>query len=305
MAYLRAIIKTARPTHWVKNLALFAPLFFSGRLLDTQLFFITLSAAGIFSLAASSIYFFNDVADREKDKGHPVKSKRPIASGKLPVPLALVISAILASSSLFLASFLSFFFFMAVFTYIVLQMAYTLLFKELAIVDILVIAAGFMLRIWAGAFVANIHPSVWFLLCVISGALFLAAGKRKAELAIIETFNVRKKILYSPALLDSYLAMFATSSWLSWALFSFFEPVPHVGSQLPFFHDLPLTLSGIGKWLMITIPVVIFGIMRYLYLIYNKTWSAETPERTLIKDRPLLFALLGWGILILFILYSG
>lgn len=269
-----------------------------------EMFIATLWAVAIFSVATSSCYFFNDVIDKEKDKNHPVKGKRPIASGKLPVSLALISASLLAATSLFAASFLSFFFFMIILAYILLQICYTLVLKEIAVVDILAIATGFILRIWAGAFVTNIHPSVWFLLCVISGALFLAAGKRKAEIAIIEAFHVKKKALYSPSLLDSYLAMFATSSWISWALFSFFEPSPLVGSYLPFFRDLPLTFSGIGKWLMLTIPVVIFGIMRYQYLVYNRIWTAETPERTLIKDKLLLAALAAWALLILIILYS-
>lgn len=304
MAYIWQIIKTARITHWIKNLALFAPLVFSGNLFVPELFFKTFWATIIFSLAASACYLFNDVADREKDIKHPVKRRRSVASGTLPVHLALFSSAVLAVSSLFAASFLSFFLFMAIFTYILLQLFYTLILKTIPIIDILSIAGGFILRIWAGAFVGNIHPSVWFLLCVVSVALFLATGKRKAEVAIIQAFNVKKRFLYSPTLLDSYLAMFATSSWISWALFTFFEPSPQVGSYLPFFTDLPLTLAGIGKWLMITIPVVIFGIMRYLHIVYNRTWAAETPERTLIKDTPLLLSVILWTGLVLLILYS-
>lgn len=305
MADIAAIIKSTRPTHWVKNLAVFAALFFSGNLFSHDLFVRTVWAAILFSFAASSCYLFNDVVDKQRDKRHPVKQKRPIAKGIVPVPFALFVAALLAVISLFLASFLSFFLFAAILSYILLQISYTLFLKYIEVIDIMAIAGGFILRVWAGAFVADIHMSVWFLLCVISVALFLAAGKRKAELSIIETHGRTLRTFYNHSQLNSYLSMFAATSWLSWALFTFFEPSPQVGTYLPFFTDLPLTLGGIGKWLMITIPVVIFGVMRYLHLVYSKTQEAETPERALINDRPLLLSFVVWAGLVFIIIYSG
>lgn len=305
MANIRAIVRSARPTHWVKNLVLFAALFFSGNLFVPELFEETIWAIVVFSIATSSCYFFNDVIDKTRDRQHPVKKRRPVASGAIPTHIAIFISVLLATISLFASSFFSFFFFLSVFAYITLQVFYTLILKTLPVIDILGIASGFILRIWAGAFVSNVHLSVWFILCTISAALFLAAGKRKAELAILESHTNNRRFLYVDSQLDAYLSMFATGSWFAWSLFTFFEPSPQVGVHLPFFSDLPLTLGGIGKWLMITIPVVIFGVMRYLWIVYGKTGEAETPERTLVRDKPLLISFLIWAFLVFVVIYAG
>lgn len=203
------------------------------------------------------------------------------------------------------------FFFYSLLGYLILQVAYTFLLKQIIILDILAIAAGFVLRIYAGAFLINAHLSVWFLLCVISVALFLATGKRRGELAILteKAAPQHRKTLsfYKPELLDSYLAMFATSSWLAWALFTFFaeeERQFYISQAVPshMLNFLPLTILGSGKILMVTIPVVIFGIMRYLHIIYQGARS-ETPEKVLTTDKPLLLTALIWGILIILITY--
>lgn len=298
---VKNIVKTARPTHWVKNLAVFAALVFSGNLFSADLFRSTFWAFAIFSLAASACYFANDVADAKADRLHPVKKNRPIANGKLKIIDALFFSILLAALSVLFASFISFFFLATVVVYIILQVAYTFFFKKIPVVDILSIASGFLLRVWAGAFVINFHLSVWFLLCVISGSLFLAAGKRRAELSVLEKFGRHPRLAYKPEVLDSYLVMFGTASWLSWSLFTFFNS--QSTQFLLFSSDLPLTLAGIGKWMMLTIPVVIFGIMRYFYISHTTT-LAQSPERTLVTDKYLLGAFIVWSGLILLTLYS-
>ncbi|MBI4057899.1 UbiA prenyltransferase family protein [Candidatus Microgenomates bacterium] len=303
---IQALISSARPTHWVKNLALFAALIFSGNLFVEKQFMSVLWAVVIFSIAASAIYLFNDVVDREHDLKHPIKKRRPVAQGTLPVPHALFFATTFAVVSLFLASFISTFFLMALTIYLLLQIAYALFLKAIPIIDILTIAAGFIIRVWAGAFVINVHLSVWFLLCVVSVSLFLASGKRRAELAILARYGKVRAFSYEPILLDSYLTMFGTATWLSWSLFTFFEPSPRIGI-LPFSSELPLTLAGIGKWLMVTIPIAIFGIMRYLYITYTSekgTSLVETPERLLVRDKTLLTAFLLWGLFVVFVLYS-
>lgn len=305
MVDILAIIRAARPTHWVKNLAVFAALFFSGNFFVPEFFVATLWAGIVFCLAASCVYLFNDILDLERDRQHPVKRNRPIAKGLVQYPLAIFLVVLLGASALFMASFTSFFLLLSVFAYIALQALYTLMLKNLPIIDILAIAGGFILRILAGALIINFHFSVWFILCTISVALFLAAGKRKAELSILETHSSSRKFLYNQSQLDAYLSMFATSAWVAWALFTFFEPSLHVGTHLPFFNDLPLTLGGIEKWLMATIPLVIFGIMRYLWIVYGKTPEAETPERTLVRDKPLLASALIWAFMVFVIIYSG
>jgi 4-hydroxybenzoate polyprenyltransferase len=301
------LLKTARPRQWIKNLTLYAALVFSGRLFVVGDFILVTLAIIFFSGITSSVYFLNDIIDISQDKIHPFKRLRPIASGRLPVPIAFyfAVTGLLVAFSL--ASRLSFFFFLVCFAYFVLQMTYSLLLKEIVILDVLAIASGFILRIYAGAIILNYHVSSWFFLCVVSTALFLAVGKRRAELAMLSgtsTFAHRATLnKYSETLLDSYLAIFATSAWLSWALFTFFESQPVVIKPTIIYSILPLTISGSNKFLMLTIPVVIYGIMRYLKITYEGA-KAESPERVLLYDRPLLSAVVVWGIITVLIIYG-
>lgn len=261
----------------------------------------------IFTLLTSAVYLINDVVDLPHDCLHPLKKNRPIASGKLPVPAALFLAIVGVFSSFFLSYLKNFFFFLVIFGYFLLQIIYTLWLKNIIVADVLAVASGFVLRVYAGAFALNIHMNVWFLLCVISLALFLAVGKRRAELTVLDTqiAGRHRKTLtfYTPDLLDSYLAMFANSAWLSYALFTFFSPPPPISQRFALYRFLPLTLSGINKWLMITIPLVIYGIMRYMTIIYQGS-RAESPEKILLSDKPLLATVLIWGLMVVMILYG-
>lgn len=309
--YIFSIIKTGRPRQWIKNLAVFGALVFTGNLFNPDLFLTSLFGFLVLSVLVSSIYFINDIADAPKDRLHPFKKDRPIAKGILPIPTAIFLAVFGVASSLYGASLLSRFFFLSLLAYLILQVIYTFWLKEFIIIDILAIAAGFVLRIYAGSFLINVHLSVWFLLCVVSISLFLAAGKRRAELAIL-TEQVAAKhratlSLYRPQLLDSYLSMFATASWLSWALFTFFKEGErgfYISQAIhpTLLNALPLTILGSGKLLMITIPVVIFGVMRYLYIVYEGS-KAETPERVLISDKPLLISVFLWIFIVLVVIY--
>lgn len=301
------LLKTARPRQWLKNFSLAAALVFSGRLFDLQSFVITAWGIIIFSILTSSVYFINDIADYARDKVHPFKKLRPIASGKLSRASAGFFAALGTLVSLYLAYHFSFFFFLTCLAYFFLQIVYSFYLKNQVILDVFSIAASFLLRIYAGALILNYHISIWFLLCVTSVSLFLAVAKRRSELALLdkEIAKTHRQTLthYSPSLLDSYLAMFAASAWMSWALFTFLESPPVViGPSLPS-TILPLTISGTNKWLMITIPVVIYGIMRYLNIIYQGT-KAEAPERVILSDKPLLGSALLWGALVIWILYG-
>jgi decaprenyl-phosphate phosphoribosyltransferase len=305
MGLLFDILRSLRPRQWLKNLALYAALIFSGNLIYPDQFIIVSFAVIVFSIISSSIYLFNDIADIGNDRSHPYKKNRPIASGRIPVPLALFLAVCGAFLGLYLSLSFSFFFFMLCLSYLVLHLAYSYLLKDIAIIDVLIIATGFVIRVYAGAVIIGVHLSVWFLLCVISMSLFLAVGKRMAELTILTgTGQTTRKTLstYPPSLLSDYLAIFASSAWLSWALFTFFEPLPII-PRLAFFVHFPLTFSGIEKWLMITIPVVIYGIMRYLKIIYEGG-KAESPERVLLSDKPLLATFLLFGILVMGIIYG-
>jgi 4-hydroxybenzoate polyprenyltransferase len=276
---LSDLIKEARPKQALKNLTIFAPLVFSGNLFLADKFATVFKCAIIFTLMTSSIYIFNDILDLIYDRFHPFKKNRPIAKGTLPVPVALFISIVGIFIALSLGYLQGFFFFLTLLAYLFLQLLYSLWLRNMAVVDILLIAGGFVLRVYAGAFALSIHMSAWFLLCVVSLALFLAAGKRRAELGVLTEKAPRSRkslTAYSPELLDAYLAMFANSAWLSYALFSFFFPPPLIAKPPLFLADLPLTLAGINKWLMMTVPV----------------------------DKPLLGTMILWGIMVVVIIYG-
>jgi 4-hydroxybenzoate polyprenyltransferase len=300
-----AIIKVARPIHWIKNLSLFAALFLSGIMFEKGLFVLTFQAFIAFCLASSATYIFNDLLDIERDKLHPKKRFRPIASGDLPIPVAIIEVIILAGTALIISSNLNSLLLLLIAVYMILQVFYSLGLKNIAIVDIVIIATGFVMRVYAGAFVVNAHLSVWFLLCVISVALFLASGKRRAELNLVGEDNSKtRKSLgnYKKELLNSYVTMFASASWMSWSLFTFFESPK---ATLPFWlvlAELSRTTT-INKLLMFTIPVTIFGIMRYESLIFEN--RSETPEKLLLTDKSLIIAIGVWVALVYWILYSG
>ncbi len=299
------IVKVARPLHWTKNFSIFAAIIFSGLLLVPGYFSITIWAFVAFCFATSATYTFNDVLDAKQDRLHPIKKNRPVASGRLPVGIALVVAGVFAFIALYLAVNLNLFFFFAVVAYLMLQTAYSLGLKNIHIIDILVIASGFIIRVYSGAFVINAHLSVWFLLCVISVALFLASGKRRAEYNILEKTPVpaRKSLMkYKKELLNSYVIMFGSAAWMSWALYSFFES-PRTSLPLWLFLAELSKTTTINKLLMITIPVVIFGIMRYQSLIFEG--KSEAPEKLLLKDKPLVASVLIWIVMVLWIFYGG
>jgi 4-hydroxybenzoate polyprenyltransferase len=304
---LESIFQSIRPRQALKNLSLLAPLIFSGNLFVSEKFFSSFWALFVFCILTSSCYLINDIIDLPRDRLHPIKKRRPIASGRLPLPIALFMAIVGIFSAFYLSYYFNFFFFLVVLFYFLLQLFYSLVLKNIIVLDVLAVASGFILRVYAGALAINVHMNVWFLLCVISLALFLAVGKRRAELAILNNTLAgrhRKTLsFYTPDLLDSYLAMFANSAWLSYALFTFFAPPPPISQKFALYHFLPLALSGINKWLMVTIPLVIYGIMRYMTIIYQGA-KAESPEKVLLADKPLLITVLSWGLMVIMILYG-
>ena len=299
------IVRIARPLHWIKNLALFAALIFTGELYSLALFNKVVWAFVAFNLITSATYIINDILDAKTDRLHPTKKNRPIASGKLSVPAALVVAALFVLGSLAVAAELSSLFFFMVLAYLSIQILYSLGLKKIAIIDILVIASGFVIRVYSGAFVIDAHLSVWFLLCVISVALFLASGKRRAELNILkQTSLVTRESLthYKRELLSSYVTMFGSAAWMSWALFTFFESPPATMRVWLFLAEISRA-TAINKMMMITIPVVIFGIMRYESLIFEG--RSEAPEKLLLKDKSLMTSILIWTGMVIWIIYGG
>lgn len=296
--------KLMRPVHWIKNLGIFAAIVISGDLLDRQHLWLVFQAFWAFNLAASATYVFNDILDAEKDRNHPVKKNRPIASRKISKEFALVLSGVLLVVSLAWAEALSHFFFTLLLAYLLMQAAYSIYLKNIHIIDILIIAAGFVIRVYSGAFLINAHLSVWFLLTVISVSLFLASGKRRAELGVVDKPVKTRRSLkkYSKPLLNSYVTMFGNASWMSWALFTFFES-PKIDPPMWILLSEASNTASVSKLLMITIPITIFGIMRYESLIFEE--QAEAPEKLLLKDKALVSSVAIWTLLVLWILYGG
>lgn len=297
------IIKVARPIHWVKNLALFAAIFITSKLFNPILFNTVFWAFISFNLLTSASYVFNDIVDAPRDKNHPVKKNRPIASGRLPVPVAVIEIFTLLFLAFLIAGQLNFLFHLSMVIYIVLQILYSLILKNISGLDILTIAFGFIIRIYAGAFVINAHLSVWFLLCVISTALFLASGKRRAELNVIGKAGVTRTSLskYSRELLNSYVTMFGNAAWLSWSLYSFFES-PRASLNIWLFLAEISRTTTIDKMLMVTIPITIYGIMRYESVIFEG--RSEAPEKVLLTDKGLIASVVLWLVVAYWVLYS-
>ncbi len=304
MVNIPAIFKVLRPTHWVKNLSLFAALLFSQNLFEPLLFNRVLWAFVAFCFASSATYIFNDLLDVKRDRLHPLKKNRPLASGKLSIPLAIIMAVGLALLSLYIANILSYFFYVLLLSYLVLQALYSTILKHIPVVDIIVIATGFVVRVYAGAFVIDAHLSVWFLLCVISVALFLASGKRRAELGALGSSSQTRETLskYPVELLNSYVTMFGNAAWMSWALFTFFES-PRISTGLWILLAELSKAAAINKLLMVTIPFTIFGIMRYESLIFEN--RSEAPEKLLLTDIPLVTSVVLWVGIVIWILYSG
>lgn len=254
---------------------------------------------------SSATYLLNDVFDIDRDRAHPFKNKRPVASGLLPPLAATALALGLILILLPLAFKLSPAFFLAGLLYLILQVFYSAYLKQIILLDVMTVAAGFVLRIYAGVWVIDAHLSVWFLLSVISFALFLAIGKRRSELTLMQQHASRHRetlLHYPKNLLDILTSMFANSTWLTYALFAFQQPPIITPNQIiTFFGSLDLSLTEV-KYFMITVPLVIYGAMRYLYIIYEKK-EGESPERVLITDTPLLITVLLWFFMTVGIIY--
>lgn len=303
-----AILKTARPRQWLKNLALFATILLTGQIFQDHAFNESLWGFIAFCLLSSSNYIFNDVMDAPRDKKHPFKKFRPVASGALPIPIALTVSMLFVVVGLTIASFIGNTFFLLSILFIFLQYSYTVFLKHISVIDILAITTAYFLRVYAGEAATGFHISVWLALAVLSLALFLAIGKRRAELTLIQGFNsgipneTRLSLShYSEKLLDTYTAMFANSTFLTYAFYTFLERPANKGF---FFRNYGEFASDIPerKWMMITIPFVLYGIMRYMQLIYEG--KGESPEQILTSDWPLLTTVLLWVMSVFLVVYG-
>lgn len=297
--------KEVRVRQWIKNFALYAGIIFSGQILNPQSFWLVTQAFILFCAASSSIYLLNDVFDIERDRLHPFKSRRPVASGILSVKFVVSLALGIIIFTLPFAYTLSPALFLAILGYLILQLFYSAYLKSIILIDVMAIAAGFVLRVYAGVWVIDAHLNVWFLLAVTSFALFLAIGKRRSELTLLhgQASKHRETLLHYPEnLLDILTAMFANSTWLAYAFFAFLQPPISPRYRLSLLFDnfsLPFTQA---KFLMATVPLVIYGVMRYLYIIYEKK-EGESPERVLLTDKPLLITVVLWMVSVIGIIY--
>jgi len=304
------ILRLLRPRQWAKNFFLFAAVTFTGQLFNPDAVIPVIIGFFVFCGASSGAYIINDVIDIKKDRLHPFKKFRPLAKGDITIEFAAALAFIIITLSLTLALTINLTFFLLTIVYLMLQISYSTILKSIAVIDILAIAAGYILRVYGGEFASGYHISVWLLLTTISISLFLAIGKRRSELTLLSTVKteniaaVRKSLShYSDRLLDVYASVFATSTFISYALFTFLEN-PR-GINLTFFEDVFILDSPSlfhKKWLMITIIPVVYGLMRYLQDIYEKN-EGESPEKVLFSDKPLLITIAIWGMMVIGIIY--
>lgn len=298
-----------RPRQWIKNTAIFAAITFSGNLFEWQSLQKVLLAFIVFCSLSSASYIINDIFDIQKDRLHPFKRFRPLANKTLSVTYALGVAFVLIIFSFSLGFFVNPAFLILSILYLAIQLFYSTILKPIAIIDILAIALGYILRVYAGEAAGNSHISVWLLLTTISLSLFLAIGKRRSELTLVSQnksvniSDVRKTLShYSERLLDVYASLFATSTFVSYTLFTFLENPRgfNIGLSMLMPDFLPAFFQR--KWLMLTIFPVVYGLMRYLQDIYEKH-EGESPERVLTSDKPLLTAVIIWVLLLIFIIY--
>jgi len=284
------ILITMRPKQWIKNTVVFAALIFSQRLFDHHAFLMSFLAFFLFCLIAGSVYLINDVLDKEEDKRHPFKKLRPVASGSLSTATAITCAALLAIVSLGVAILVDGWFGVILATYYGINLAYSRYLKHLVIIDVMVIALGFVLRAVGGAVIINVEISPWLIICTTLLALFLGFGKRRHELVTMnEEAHNHRPILseYSPYFLDQMISVLTASTVVVYALYTM---SPEVQAKL---HTTHLNL---------TIPFVLYGIFRYLYLIHQKK-SGGNPTNVLFSDRPLLINIVLWMITVCIILY--
>jgi 4-hydroxybenzoate polyprenyltransferase len=285
-----ALLEGMRPRQWTKNVFVFAGVVFAGRLFQPPALLISLGAFAVFCAAASAIYLLNDVRDRDADAHHPTKQYRPIASGRLPVGVALAAAAALALAALVGAALLSRALCAIVVFYLALTAAYSFGLKRVFIVDAIVVAAGFVLRAAAGAAAIDAVISPWLLSCSFQLALFLALGKRRHELTLLgEAADSHREALghYSVALLDSWLTALSGATIVAYSLYT----------------QSPRTVENFGTTnLIFTVPFVVYALFRYQHLVV-RVGKGGDPGNALLRDRGMILAIAGWALTAALVIY--
>src|SRR5215213_1132626 len=281
------VVRAMRPAQWLKNGVVFAGLVFGGKLLEPAAVASATMAALAFCLLSSGFYLVNDVRDREADRLHPVKRLRPVAAGELPPRTAAVAGAILIALAITGSALISGALLSVFLAYASLMAAYNLGLKEIVIVDVFAIAAGFILRAVGGAIAVNVSISPWLLMCTMLLALLIGFGKRRYELAALDNApgHRRNLNLYNRPMLDQAVAVTAAGTIIAYAVYTF-------ESESAQYHHR----------MMLTIPIVVYGVFRYLHLLYSGG-QGGAPETMLLTDRPLLASAAAWAVASAFLFY--
>ncbi len=281
------ILKSFRPKQWTKNFFVFAAILFSQNIFNMGMFTNVISIFIIFCFLSSSVYLINDVIDVERDKNHPKKKNRPIAAGKLSKGFAVTLAGLLSIACIVISFSFNYYTGVVSLIYLIQATFYSLYFKNIVILDILFIAFGFVLRVIVGGLVISVNISVWLLICIILLSLFLALCKRRHEISLLSLgAKKHRKILedYSVELIDQMISIVTASTLVVYSLYTF--------------------MASSNKLLMLTIPFVLYGVFRYLYLVYKKDGGGE-PEEIVLKDKPLMLNILLWVLTIFFTLYTN
>ena len=285
------LFRALRPTQWVKNVFVLAPLVFAEQLLEPAVLLRALLAFGAFCAAASAVYLVNDLRDREEDRLHPLKRHRPIASGALAVGRARIASVVLAALAMGISYFLGVNFALLLAIYLGINMAYSGGLKRVVILDVMAVSSGYVIRVMAGGEAIHVGVSNWLLLSTTFLALFLIFSKRRHELVLLaDDAAGHRSVLshYSPVFLDQMINVVTASTVMTYALYTL---------------D-PDTIERFGSdRLVYTMPLVLFGIFRYLYLIYQRT-DHRNPTEALLFDRPFVANVLLWGVAVVWIVYG-
>jgi len=281
---LKGLIISMRPWQWYKNLILFAGIVFSMNLMDLELWFTAISAFVLFCILSGSEYIINDIIDLKKDRVHPVKRNRPIASGELKIPPALLFAVLLIVCAGVGSWLINIRFFVVSMIYFFLIILYSLIFKYIIVVDVLIVSISFVIRAVAGCVAIDVFISPWLIICTFLLALFLALGKRQHELMLLgDEAKNHRKILggYTTRMLDQMVSITTGALITSYSMYTFLVN---------------------DYYMMFTIPFVVYGIFRYLFLIHARNVGGE-PEM-LFKDKGMLVCMLLWGVLVVGVLYG-
>ncbi len=284
----RQILLSLRVRQWTKNILLFAALIFANQADQISLIIRCITGFVLFSFCAGSIYIFNDIRDREQDRCHPVKKNRPIASGALPLATAWGAFLILAALSLGLSFLFSAPFGFCLLAYFALQILYSGFLKHIVIIDVFAVSFSYLIRVVAGALLVGVVISNWILICTILLALFLALSKRRHELVLLESSANQHRVIldeYSPQLLDQMISVVTAATLIAYTIYV-----------------LDYQTSGSFNGMILTIPFVLYGIFRYLYLVHMKK-SGGQPEEILLTDLPLLADVILYGMVVVLIMY--